>query len=270
MFNAIEVDLFIEAIKRLTGHDFSQYSRASVHRLLQKLMHLEKESSLTMLIPKMIDSPEFCEKVINQITVSSSALFRDPKLFQHITQDVLSYLRSFPKLSIWIAGCANGEEAYSLAISLHEAGLLGRTNLYATDISTDALSQAKLGILYYGITDDDQHRYRESGGLYDLTDYFHSGANGSIFKKELLSRIHFERHDFLQQPSFTSANFILCRNVFIYFDRELKDKAINRLLQSLLPNGYFAAGIKEDINGCESMKHLALVSREAGLYRAIA
>ena len=263
----IEFDIFIEAIHRFSGHDFSCYSDRSLKRLVCRLMSLQKTESLSSLIPKVMDDEDFRCYVVDNLTVNCSHLFRDPVVFQHLLSDVFSYLRSFPRRSIWIAGCANGEEAYSLAILLKEAGLLKHTHIYATDLSVHALKNAASGVIQSPISADDCQRYRASGGSNELEGYFVTSASGKKLRDELLSHITFEQHNLVQQPEFISAQLVMCRNVFIYFEEEFKIKAMNTLDKSLIPGGYLAMGIKEYINLYESKGRFKWVSRQAGLYR---
>ncbi|MCL1079954.1 protein-glutamate O-methyltransferase CheR [Parashewanella spongiae] len=263
----IEFDIFIEAIRRFTGHDFSQYSEPSLKRLVRRLMALQKTKSLASLIPRVIDDKHFRDYVIDNLTVSCSQLFRDPVVFQRITSEVFSYLESFPRPIIWVAGCANGEEAFSLAILLSEAGLLKHTQIYATDISPNALEQATSGVLQLPPTEEDRDNYKQSNGQNSLDDYFDYSSHGVKLREELLSHITFEQHDLIQQPEFISAQLVLCRNVFIYFEKTTKLSALEVIRNTLISRGYLVTGIKEDINLYESEKSFVLVSRKAGLYR---
>ncbi len=263
----IEFDIFIEAIRRFTGHDFSRYSGRSLKRLVRRLMALQKTESLASLIHKVINDHDFRCYVVDNLTVSCSQLFRDPVVFQRITSEVFSYLESFPRRTIWVAGCANGEEAFSLAILLWEAGLLKHTQIYATDISPDALKQATSGLLQLPLTEDDYKNYKQSNGQNNLDDYFDYSSRGVKLRKELLSHITFEQHDLIQQPEFISAQLVLCRNVFIYFEKNTKLSALKVIGNTLISGGYLVMGIKEDINLSESEQRFSLVSRQAGLYR---
>ena len=209
----------------------------------------------------------FRRNVIDRLTVSYSVMFRDPELFKRLKDDVLLYLQSFPRLSVWIAGCADGEEVYSLAILLAEAGLLERTQLYATDISPAALENARSGILQRPLDEDVVERYQASGGSRELRDYF-SPANGQLkINSDLLQRIAFEKHDLVQQPNHVSAHLILCRNVFIYFGHDLKDRVLDKLADALMPGGFLAIGVEESISLCGAYRRFDILSRKAGLYR---
>ncbi len=261
-----ELQLVIAAINSCCAQDFSGYSQQSIGRLINNLVHDEKLHHASELIPKLFHDDAFKERVIDKLTVSYSQLFRDPELFIQLKERIFPLLASYPRFSIWVAGCATGEEVYSLAILLEEAGLLEHGQIYASDISGQALRVAASGKLRSAITTQDAERYQASGGNANLADYFNDD-NGPTLVPKLLSRVIFQRHDLVSQPSFISAQLILCRNVFIYFNRELQNKVLSLLLSSMTSRGYLAVGIEENINFCEDSDDLELVSRKAGLYR---
>lgn len=220
----IELDLFLEALFQFHGYNLKNYSRDSLMRRVKSLMHKQKLDSISALIPLLANSESFRSHAINHLTVNVSALFRDPDVFAKLKQYVFPYLKSYPRLSIWIAGCAEGLEAYSLAILLEEEGLLERTHIFATDISSKVLKQASSGVLSESLNSEDVERYNQSSGIVSLSDYFVTAYGKQKLKQQILSKITFEHHDLTQQPAFLSAQLILCRNVLIYFDKKLKKK----------------------------------------------
>ncbi len=261
-----ELQLVVEAVKRCCAQDFSGYSQRSIGRLINNLVHEEKLHHASELIPKLFHDDAFKAHVIDKLTVSYSQLFRDPELFLQLKQKIFPLLASYPRFSIWVAGCATGEEVYSLAIMLEEAGLLEHGQIYASDISNQALTIAASGKLKSPLNAEDEERYKASGGNANLADYF-SHDKGSTLLSKLLSRVIFQHHDLVSQPSFISAQLILCRNVFIYFNRELQNKVLSLLLSSMTSRSYLAVGIEENLNFCTDINDLELVSRKAGLYR---
>ena len=204
---------------------------------------------------------------MDQLTVNYSQLFRDPVFFLHLKQTVLPNLKSYPRLSVWVAGCANGEEAYSLAILLHESGLLANTQIYATDISRTALQQAASGVLKNPLDSKAEKRYRLSGGEACLSDYFLSAYDHQKFKQDLLDNISFEHHDLTQQTGFISPQLILCRNVLIYFKRELQNKVLSMLADSIVCGGFLAIGLEENISFHDDYLRFDILSQNSGLYR---
>lgn len=262
-----ELDLLLEALYRFCDYDLRQYGRRSLMRLIQNILAEYGLHHVSDLIPMVAHDMSFRRTVIDRLTVSYSVMYRDPELFKRLRDDVFLYLQSFPRLSVWVAGCADGEEVYSLAILLAEAGLLERTQLYATDISPKALENARSGILQRPLDDDVIQRYQASGGTDDLKRYFSSNNGQLQIDSDILQRIAFEKHDLVQQPSHVSAHLILCRNVFIYFDHRLKNKVLAKLGDALMVNGFLAIGIEESISLCEAYSRFDILSRKAGVYR---
>lgn len=262
-----ELELLLEALYRFCDYDLRQYGRRSLLRLIQNILAEHGLHHVSDLIPLVAHDASFRRTVIDRLTVSYSVMYRDPELFKRLRDDVFLYLQSFPRLSVWVAGCADGEEVYSLAILLAEAGLLERTQLYATDISPKALENARSGILQRPLDDDVIQRYQASGGVSDLRCYF-SSSNGQLkLNKDILQRIAFEKHDLVQQPSHVSAHLILCRNVFIYFDHALKNKVLAKLGDALMASGFLAIGVEENISLCAAYNGFDVLSRKAGVYR---
>lgn len=265
-FTGFELELVITTINKCCGQSFDGYSPRSIRRLVEGIMHDEQLKYISLLIPKILYDIAFQEKIVDKMTVSYSQLFRDPSLFSKLKQDVLPQLATYPRISLWVAGCATGEEAYSLAILLDEAGLLEQSQIYASDISSQALKSAASGKLDSALTEQDEMRYQQSGGTKSLKYYF-DNENGNRLCQRLMSHIVFERHDLANQSSFLSAQLVLCRNVFIYFERELQNRVLLLLLDSTTNRGYVAVGIEENISFCNNSSSLELISRKAGLYR---
>lgn len=265
----IETELFIEALYQLCGHDMRHYSRSSLRRLVEALA-LKEHTHISALIPMLAHDSKFKRRVLNELTVSYSTLFRDPLFFSRLKENVFPRLRTFPRLSIWVPGCASGEEVYSLAIALHEEDLLNRCQIYATDISMNALKQAQSGLVQQPINSKTVDRYNDSGGNASLSDYFFSdqySAGHSRFDPELLEKISFKRHDLIQEANFISPQLILCRNVFIYFDSELQNNVLNKLADALVDGGYLAVGLEENIRLSDEFSKFDVVSQEAKIFQ---
>ncbi|PCJ29257.1 MAG: chemotaxis protein CheR [Gammaproteobacteria bacterium] len=216
-------------------------------RRVKSLVAKQRLNSISELIPLLAHDEDFRTQSLNHLMVNVSSLFRDPNVFAKLKQEVFPYLTSFARLSIWVAGCAEGLEAYSLAILLEEEGLLDRTQIYATDINSEVLKQAASGVLVDSLNADDALRYNESLGKSSLSDYFVTAYGKQKLKQELLAKISFEHHDLTQQAPFLNAQLVLCRNVLIYFDKTLKNKVVNTLWDSLDETGYLVIGTKESI-----------------------
>lgn len=261
-----ELSLVLQAIKDCCGQDFSGYSPASMKRLVDNLVFDEQLQYPSQLIPELYHGGSLKKRVIDKLTVSYSQLFRDPALFIQLKEEVFPVLASYPRFSIWVAGCATGEEVFSLVITLQEAGLLEKSQIYASDISPLALRIASLGKLKSAITAEDEARYQASGGSASLSEYFSDELEPHLDPK-LLERVSFQSHDLAGQPSFLSAQLVMCRNVFIYFNRYLQCEVLSLLLKSMTSRGYLAIGTEESIEACTEKESLELVSRKAGLYR---
>jgi chemotaxis protein methyltransferase CheR len=263
----LELELFLEALSRLHHYDLKHYSRTSLMRRVKALVIEQKLDSISALIPLLFNVADFKQHVINYLMVNVSSLFRDPHVFAELKQSVFPYLESFPRLSIWVAGCAEGLEAYSLAILLEEAGLLDRAHIFATDISSKVLKQAESGVLSTPLNSDDVTRYNESLGSASLSDYFIKAYGKQKLKQTLLSKITFENHDLSQQAPFLSAQLILCRNVLIYFDKELKKHVLNLLSESLDDTGHLVIGTKESIQYLDLAEEFVIISYDARIYK---
>jgi chemotaxis protein methyltransferase CheR len=263
----IELDLFLEALLQFHGYNLKNYSRDSLMRRVKSLMHKHRLNSISALIPLLANNENFRSHAIDHITVNVTALFRDPYVFAKIKKLVFPYLKSYPRLSIWIAGCAEGLEAYSLAILLEEEGLLDRTHIFATDISSKVLKRASSGILSESFNSDDVERYNQSFGKASLSDYFVTAYGKQKLKQQLLSKITFEHLDLTQQSAFLSAQLILCRNVLIYFDKTLKKKVVEILWDSLDDNGYLVIGTKESMDFLNLNHEYSTINLNASIYK---
>lgn len=263
----VEVELLLMTLKRFDGHDFTGYSIATLMRRIQKILADESLPSISSLVPLAVHDKEFRQHVIDELTINVSSLFRDEDVFIELRNRVLPYLASFPQISIWIAGCAEGEEAYSIAILLAEAGLLKRSQIYATDISKKVLACAKIGKLRTAIDNWSIDRYAAITDGDKLQNYFNFNEGNYILKPELLSRISFECHDIIQQPSFISAQLVMCRNMMIYFDKDYKQLAFDCLDDSLEKDGFMVIGKSESVEYWNDRHKLLTINRNLGVYQ---
>lgn len=263
----VEIKLFLDALYQLCGYDLRDYNYASIARLIQALVRKNGLHCVSELIPLLAHDQYTRNSIIDDLTVNYSYMFRDPDMFARVRSDIFSYFQSFPRLTIWVAGCASGEEAYSLAILLEEADLLSRTQLYATDINDVALERAVLGQLQNPIDQSIVARYQMAQGSKNLRDYFEKNKDGLYLRKEILQKINFDKHDLVQQKGYILAHMILCRNVLIYFDRPLKSQVLSSLTKSLTTDGYLVIGKEDDISTCNPYSDFSLVSRKTGIYR---
>ncbi len=263
----IEVDLLIRALQQRHGYDFSQYAQASFRRRVQGLVSHLGLANVTQLIERALHDPALITEIIGRLSVPVSEFFRDPPSFVTLQREVFPLLASYPHINIWQAGCARGEEIYSLAILLSEAGLYDRSRIYATDISEQALEQAREGI--FSSRDLRQHsdNYLQSGGTHTLSDYFHARYGHIKLDDALKRNVIFAQHNLAVDGVFCEAHLILCRNVLIYFQPPLQSRVIGLFRDSLVRGGFLCLGAKETVGQSQDRRDFTVVDRRASLYR---
>jgi chemotaxis protein methyltransferase CheR len=243
----IEVKLFIEAVFMKYKYDFRQYSLASVKRRLSNALITHNVKTISALQERVLHEPEFFTLILQHMTISTTEMFRDPHYFKAFREKVVPYLKSYPSIKIWVAGCSSGEEAYSFAIIFKEEKLLDRVMIYATDINPIILEKAKAGI--YRIEDMKKYtlNYQQSGGKASLSDYYDANYGSAAISPSLKSNIVFADHSLATDSVFSEMQFISCRNVLIYFDKKLQNRAINLFHDSLSMKGFLGIGSKESL-----------------------
>lgn len=244
---AIELDLLLEAIHRHHHYDFRGYSRASLQRRVDRAMRRFGLDSLSQLQHHILREPKVFNELMGFLTIQVSELFRDPLYYKALREHVVPHLRTWPSLKVWIAGCANGEEFYSLAILFREEGLEDRTIFYCTDISPAALEKAEAGIYDVERIPQFTENHRRSGGKSSLSDYYTAAYGAAVFDKSLRRRAVFAEHNLASDEVFSEMQFISSRNVLIYFDRDLQDRAIGLFGDSLVRGGFLGLGSKETL-----------------------
>ncbi|MFG1420108.1 CheR family methyltransferase [Roseixanthobacter liquoris] len=263
----IEVDLFVEALRRRYGYDFREYNRASLTRRIRNLVTTFGSGTIGQLTDILLHDAARLPEAISGLSVPVSEFFRDPASFACLRRDVFPALVSYPQVNIWQAGCARGEEVYSLAILLTEAGLYDRTRIYATDISPDALSRAAAGIFPARDLRDAAERYRSAGGTHSLSDYYHSRYEFSKIDTQLMRNITFAEHNLVTDGVFCEAHLILCRNVLIYFTNPLQNRAIAMFADSLVRTGFLCLGARENLEFSPARERFQIVNAATQLYR---
>ena len=247
----LEVDLFLDAVFRQYGYDFKHYAKPSLYRRIQICLEREKKQHISELIPCMIHDKYCFDRFLQDMSVTVTSMFRDPDLFRLLREEVIPVLHTYPTINVWLAGCATGEEVYSLAIVLKESGVLNRSRIYATDYNNASLMQAKKGIYPLDNFMAYQESYRVSGGEFALADYYRQVDQSVIFSKELRDRMVFAHHNFMKDGVFAQMHLVLCRNVLIYFDHPLKERALKVLTQSLVHRGFLMLGDRESLDCSE-------------------
>jgi chemotaxis protein methyltransferase CheR len=243
-----EVRQVLEAIRARYGYDFSGYAPASIRRRVLGALAKSGLGSPHAFRDKLCAEPDFFARVFDDLTVRVSELYRNPAFYRTFRERVAPLLRTAPRLNIWIAGCAGGEEAYSIAILLQEADLYDRAQIYATDLSARALEQAKQGVYPISSLVTFTQNYRHSGGAGDPQDAYTLAYNRIAFRASLRRHISFFRHDLVGDHIFAEIQVILCRNVLIYFGPELRERVIQKFSQSLCPGGFLCLGGSERLS----------------------
>lgn len=243
----IEAELLIEAIYRQYHYDFRGYSRSSLHRRLARAQQRFECESLSHLQYRLLREPAVFEDLMGFLTIQVSEMFRDPGYFRALREKVIPHLRTYPSLKVWIAGCANGEEFYSLAILFREEGLEDRTIFYCTDISPAALQKAEAGIFELDRIRQYTENHRLAGGKCSLSDYYTAAYGAAVFDKSLRRRAVFAEHNLASDHIFTEAQLVSSRNVLIYFERALQDRSLELFGGSLVHGGFLGLGSKESL-----------------------
>jgi chemotaxis protein methyltransferase CheR len=263
----IEIRLLLEALYRRYHYDFRNYAQASIKRRLRQARDRQGVGTFSALQDKLLHDPQAAARVLRFLTVQVSDFFRDPSYFKAIRETVVPHLKTYPSLKIWIAGCSAGEELHSFAILFREEGLEDRTLFYATDINQDALEAAARGIYPLDRMQAFTENYRLAGGKASLSDYYTTGYGGAVFDKSLRERVVFSDHSLVTDAVFSEMQLISCRNVMIYFDKPLQDRAVGLFRDSLGRGGFLGLGSKENLRFSEHMGAFTEFVREEKIYQ---
>lgn len=263
----LEIRLLLEAIYSLYGYDFRQYSRASMRRRILHRLGLSGLNTITDMTSKVLRDRQFFVSLLNDMTVNVTEMFRDPQFYRRFREEVVPVLKTFPFIKIWHAGCSTGEEIYSMAVLLEEEGLYERTMMYATDIDKNVLATAKKGI--YSISAIKQYgdNYIQAGGKSSLSDYYTCKYESVIMDQRLKRNIVFADHDLATDQVFGEMNVIVCRNVLIYFDRQLQERVFNLFRDSLDLGGFLCLGTKESLKFANGDHDFEAVDAEMKIFR---
>ena len=243
----IELDLLLEGISRRYGLDFRGYARASLRRRVWNMVQARKLESISTLQAKVLRDSAMMEELLQHLSVNTTTMFRDPSFFAAFRDKVVPHLFSAPFVRIWHAGCSTGEEVYSLAILLMEAGLYERSRIYATDMNASVVEQAKAGIFPLEHMREYTANYLRAGCMAAFSDYYTANYDHAIFKAPLRKNIVFAQHNLVSDGTFNEFNVILCRNVLIYFGTQLQERVHRLLHQSLRRFGILALGRGETL-----------------------
>jgi chemotaxis protein methyltransferase CheR len=242
-----QLNVLISDLHELYGYDFSLYAKASLKRRAARLFMLHNHPSFAELCYRLKHDPHYVKLFIEELTVNVTEMFRDPTYYLTLRNKILPQLGTYPFIRIWFAGCSTGEEVYSVAIILKELKLLHKSLLYATDINATVLQKAKNGVFALSNMRKYSQNYIESGGQLDFSSYYTANYHGAKFSDELSKQMIYSTHNLVSDYSFNEFNLIICRNVLIYFERELQERVFHLFDKSLVNLGYLALGNKETI-----------------------
>jgi len=263
----IELHLFLEALYQRYGYDFRHYAQASVRRRVRQILAKSGYARISELIPKLLYDEAFSQAVICEFSVAVTEMFRDPDFYSSLRQKVVPYLKTYPFIKIWHAGCATGEEVYSLAILLQEEGLYERATVFATDFNETVLEKAKEGI--YPLKDIRQYttNYQKAGGARPFAEYYHAQYESAIMDQSLKRNITFASHNLVTDGVFGEMHLIFCRNVLIYFDKTLQNRVVSLFADSLNSNGFLCLGTKETLQFSDVATAFKVIDERTRIYQ---
>ncbi|MGO4773204.1 protein-glutamate O-methyltransferase CheR [Flavobacterium sp. W22_SRS_FK3] len=262
MIEDIELETLINEVYEYYGFDFGSYSRASLKRRVNRIYQLDGFTDFGEFLSKVRYDSDYFRHMVDEITVNVTEMFRDPSFYTVIRNQILPLLGPKPFIRLWHAGCSTGEEVYSMAILLKEAGLLHKSLIYGTDINAKVLETAKKGIFPLRMMKEYSENYRDSGGKEDFSNYYTANYGIAKFNEELSQKMVFSQHNLVSDTSFNEFDMIFCRNVLIYFDNDLQKRAIKLFDESLATLGFLALGTKETIKYSISQSKYKQLDRE--------
>ncbi len=244
----LEIELLLEGIYRVSGYDFRNYVLSSIRRRIWHRVQAERLSTITGLQERVFHDRACMCRLIRDFSIQVTEMFRDPEFFKSFRKNVIPLIKDVPLIKLWHAGCSTGEEVYSMAILLLEEGLYDKTRLYATDMNENAIEMAIRGAYPLGKMKTYTSNYLHAGGRQSFSNYYTLCGENAVFDNELRKNIVFAQHNLVSDSSFNEFNVIICRNVLIYFNKELENKVHGLFYNSLGPRGILALGNKETIN----------------------
>ena len=265
----IEIKLLTEGIYQHYGFDFRDYSLPSLKRRIWKRVYAEGLSTVSGLQEKVLHDPGCMERLLLDLSINTTAMFRDPSFYLAFRQEVVPLLRTYPFVRIWHAGCSTGEEVYSMAILLYEEGLYERCRIYATDINEAVLQRAKEGIFPINTMRENTSNYIGAGGTGTFSEYYVAKYDYAIFRPSLRENVVFAQHNLVTDSSFNQFNVIFCRNVLIYFNNTLQERVQKLFLDSLETFGILGLGKKETLKYSNVIENYDVIDEEERLYRRV-
>jgi chemotaxis protein methyltransferase CheR len=257
----------VASIKNTYGFDFGEYALSSFKRRLSRILEIYKFENMQKLIDKVVSDKPFYELFLKEVTVNTTEMFRDPTFWKKMKETVFPVINDYPTIRIWHAACSSGEEVYSMAIALKEAGLYEKARIFASDINEDVILKAQEGKYPVRNMELNGFNYEKYGGTKKLTDYFKVNGDYAMMDLDLLRNVTFRKFDLVQGEQFQRFDIILCRNVLIYFNLPLQDQVVEKFAKCMSAGGFLAVGSKETIAWCKSVEHYNTFSLEEKIYQ---
>lgn len=265
----LEVELLLAGVAERYGYDLRGYSRASLMRRVRLAARREGVGTVSALQERVLHEPAAMVRFVERVAVHTTAMFRDADVYQALRSEVIPVLRTFPFIRIWHAGCSSGEEVYSLAILLQEEGLYDRCRLYATDFSDAVVERARSGIFPLPAIREHTLAYQKAGGRQDFSEYYQAGTSHAIMRQSLRRNMIFSQHNLVCDGVFNEFHLIMCRNVMIYFDRDLRERVHGVLFESLRKFGILNVGKKESLHATPFQDRFEEVGSDLKIYRRV-
>ncbi|WCT10775.1 CheR family methyltransferase [Mucilaginibacter jinjuensis] len=266
--NTAQINELVDLVRKIHGFDFSQYSKASFKRRVVRIMQLKKLDYVD-LKQSLVNDEDFFYEFLKEITVNVTEMFRDPLFYKSLYTDVVPYLASYQHIKLWSAGCSTGEEVYSLAILLQEAGLKNKYFIYGTDVNADVLNVARKGIYTLRKIKGFTESYQLTGLPGSLTDHFTMMYDAATVRTELKQNTLFSLHNLISDQVFNEFQLISCRNVFIYFEQELQERILDLFYRSLCPYGFLCLGSKETIRSDIFKRKFKVINKRENIYQKV-
>lgn len=263
----IEVRLLLDGIRLRYGYDFREYGLNPLRRALALAMSRENVHTISAYQDRVLHDAACMKRLLGVVGVNVTTMYRDAELVRCLREEVIPLFRTYPSIRAWVAGCATGEEVYSLAVLLHEEGVLSRSRIYATDLNEDMLAIGKLGTYPLERMRRFEDSYRESGGTGSLSDHYAVAGRSGRFHADLQSSITWSSHNLVTDGSFNDFHLILCANVLIYFRASLQERAHRLFYGSLIRGGHLALGKRESLLHCPDRDHYEQVRDGVSLFR---
>ncbi len=263
----LEIKLLLEAIFLKYGYDFRNYAVAHIKRRLEQRKSLSKLKSYSEMQHRIIYDENFFNYLLLDLSINVTEMFRDPWFYKDVRNTIIPHLKTYPFIKVWHAGCSAGQEVYSMGIVLEEEGMKERTQVYATDYNELILEKAKAGIYPIDVIREYTANYIQSGGRESFSDYYTADNQNVILKKSLREKVLFSSHNLVTDGVFGEMNVIFCRNVLIYFNKELQERVFQLFYESLCPGGFLCLGSKETLRFSKVAEHFEIVAEKAKIYR---